>query len=69
MTVTTDADRPNLRLTVVRARPGERLEAMIAWAKRHKGSGIIYKENRKAANGSPRHCAPKASTPWRSTPK
>ena len=47
MTVTTDADRPNLRLTVVRARPGERLEAMIAWAKRHKGSGIIYKENRK----------------------
>lgn len=26
---------------------GERLEAMIAWAKRHKGSGIIYKENRK----------------------
>lgn len=47
VTVTTDADRPNLRLTVVRARPGERLEAMIAWAKRHKGSGIIYKENRK----------------------
>lgn len=47
VTVTTDADRPNLRLAVVRARPGERLEAMIAWAKRHKGSGIIYKENRK----------------------
>ena len=46
VTVTTDADRPNLRLTVVRARPGERLEAMIAWAKRHKGNGIIYKENR-----------------------
>lgn len=69
MTVTTDADRPNLRLTVVRARPGERLEAMIAWAKRHKGSGIIYKENRKGCERLAETLRSKASTPWRSTPK
>lgn len=45
--VATDADRPNLRLTVVQAKPRDRLKAMKAWVKSHEGSGIIYKESRK----------------------
>lgn len=45
--IATDADRPNLHLSVVRARPRERAEAIIRWARTHQGSGIIYKENRK----------------------